>query len=658
MTLAISQDPLPESSAPPVIVIGGGPAGLRAAECLSARDRDVVVFSAEPVEPYNRVKLTPLLAGDVQFGDITLPLPASHEYFSIQQPMRVRRIDREARKVITGDGGVWPYSDLIIATGSKAHVPGIPGRELSGVFTFRDSHDTQMLIARSFSARKVAVIGGGLLGLEAARGMQRRGAQVTVVEHENRLMPRQLDPEAARYLQSRIEALGVAVRCGEAVAEITGEHRVTGLRLRSGEEIDFDTVIICTGVRANTRLAKEAGLAANFGIMVDDQMRTGDPHIYAVGECAEHHEQVYGLVGPALEHAEIAASAICGDHETYDGSVTATKLKVLGADVFSAGPVEQLEVRKYTKSHSWSDGISYRRIFITSGRITGAIGVGEWPDVGRVQQAVNEASLIYPWQVFRFRQSGLLWSETEDDVASMPSSAIVCNCTGVTCGRLRGVISGGASDVETLRGETGAGSVCGTCVPILEELIDAGGPAKPVRWFRTLLWLSGLAVLLGLANALLPRVPIPSSYGPDWRNWLWFDTIPKQWTGYILLGITLAAMVIGLRKRIRLFDRLGGFDCWRLVHLAIGVIALGGLFAHTGFRPGANLNFWLFASFCATLIFGAIAGLATGGDHSLRDRGLSKPANPARNAPLWLHILAVWPLPALLLLHVLVVYAF
>lgn len=658
MTLALQSPPLSDAATAPTLVIGGGPAGLRAAECLAARGRDVVVFSAELVEPYNRVKLTPLLAGDVQFGDITLPLPENSQHFSIQHPLRVLRIDRAARQVLTGDGGVWSYSDLIIATGSNAHVPGIPGRELSGVFTFRDSHDTAGLIARSFSARRVAVIGGGLLGLEAARGMQRRGADVTVIEHEGRLMPRQLDKEAARQLQDRISTLGVTVRCGEGVAEILGEDRATALRLRSGEGIEADTVIICTGVRANTRLAAEAGLAANFGIRVDDQMRTADPHIYAVGECVEHRDRIYGLVGPGLEQAEIAAAVIAGEPESYDGSISATKLKVLGAEVFSAGPIEQLEVRKYTTSHEWTDASGYRRIFITNGRLVGAIGVGTWPDVGRVQQAVAEGALIYPWQVFRFRQKGLLWTANDDDPASMPASAIVCNCTGVTCGRLRGSIMGGATDVDRLRAETGAGSVCGTCVPILEDLIDSGGPAKPVPWFRTLLWLSGLAMILGLANATLPRIGVATSYAPDWRNWLWFDTIPKQWTGYILLGITVAAMAIGLRKRIRLFDRLGKFEYWRIVHLVIGLASLVGLFAHTGFRPGANLNFWLFASFSATLIFGAIAGLATGGDHGLRNRGLSTPRSPARKGPLWLHIIAVWPLPALLLIHVLVTYAF
>ncbi|MGB0904681.1 MAG: NAD(P)/FAD-dependent oxidoreductase, partial [Mangrovicoccus sp.] len=414
------------AGADPVIVIGGGPVGLRAAECLHARGLPVLVLCGEAVGPYNRVKLTPLLAGDVQFGDIVLEPPKVPEGgpdFTIQHGLNAARIDREARQVITADGGVWRYSKLVLATGSAAHIPGIPGKDLPGVFTFRDSEDAARLIARSFSARKVVVIGGGLLGLEAARGMQRRGAHVTIVEHEGRLMPRQLDADAARNLTRRIEALGVTVRTGVSVAEILGTHRIDGVALRGGEVLDADTVIMCTGVRARVDLAQDCGLAFNRGIRVDDTMRTADPDIWAVGECAEHKELVYGLVGPGLEQAEVAAANIAGEAVIYEGSVAATKLKVLGAEVFSAGPVEILEEQRNTQNHVWTDGESYRRIFITRGRLSGALGSGYWEDVSRVQQAVNDGSLIYPWQVHRFRQTGRIWPEADDDVASMPASA-------------------------------------------------------------------------------------------------------------------------------------------------------------------------------------------------------------------------------------------
>ncbi|MCI4661978.1 MAG: FAD-dependent oxidoreductase [Neomegalonema sp.] len=651
-----------ETQRPPVIVIGGGPVGVRAAAALSAGGADVLIFNAESFEPYNRVKLTPLLAGDVQLGEISLPMdfpgPGKVSCFS---GLRIKQIDPAAHKVVSADGGIWQYSKLVIATGSSAFIPNIPGRFLPGVYAFRDAADTSALIARSFSSRKVVVIGGGLLGLEAARGMQRRGAEVTIVEHETRLMPRQLDDKAAALLAEKIETLGVAVRVGEGVAEIFGEHRVSGIHLRSGEEIACDTVIICTGVRANIALAREAQLPVGRGILVDDQMRTSDPDIFAVGECAEHKGIVHGLVGPGLEQADSAAKSILGEGGAYAGSTPATKLKVIGADVFSMGEIENLEQNRNTRSYLWQKDGEYRRIFITRGKLTGALGIGPWDEASRIQQAVTARSTVYPWMIYRFRREGLLWEPEPQGAAALPAEAIVCNCTGVTCGRLRECMKGGARSVEALKLQTGASTICGSCKPLIEELLASGGPAEPVRLWKPILIASLIAGLLALITAIAPRIPVPTSYSAfseSLAHMLWFDSVTKQWSGYILLGITGVAAVIGLRKRIRFLHRLGGYDWWRLAHLVIGFAAVIGLFAHTGFRPGANLNFALFFAFCASLIFGAIAGMATGGEHRLRDEGFGSAQKPPRSVPIWLHVLALWPLPALLIAHVLAVYAY
>ncbi len=207
--------------------------------------------------------------------------------------------------------------------------------------------------------------------------------------------------------------------------------------------------------------------------------------------------------------------------------------------------------------------------------------------------------------------------------------------------------------------QTGAGTVCGTCRPVLAELIDAGAPPKPVSFSKPLIAISAVAVLMALIPILIGAVPLPDSYDADsLRTWLWRDNIVKQWSGFILLGVMLASMLIGLRKRIRFFDRFGGYDGWRLVHLGIGLLAVAGFFAHTGFRLGSNLNFLLGITFILTLILGAAAGLATGGDHALRAKRIGTARKPARRLPTWGHILAIWPLPVLILLHVLVVYAY
>ena len=652
--------PLAEPDHLRVVVIGGGPVGARAASLLAAEGAEVTLLSTERFEPYNRVKLTPLLAGAVQFGEIVTPgLTDPDQALRLHTGMRVTAINRDQRFVTTADGQVWTYDKLIIATGSRAFVPGIPGRDLPGVYTFRSAEDASALLARSISARRVVVIGGGLLGLEAARGMQRRQAHVTVVEHEDRLMPRQLDAAAGARLAENITDLGVALRTGVAVREITGQHRVDAVHLATGEVLDCDTVIVCTGVRANTDLARDAELPFNRGIMVNDAMRTADPDVYAIGECAEHDGMVHGLVGPGYEQADAAVADILGKPAEYHGSTPTTKLKVIGADVFSVGQIEQLEVAQGVQSHVWQGDTGYRRIFLRGGRIVGAVAVGEWPQASRVQSAVQTKALIYPWMVGRFRRAGLLWADGDEDISQMPNAATVCNCTGVTCGRLRDAMAGGATTPGELSAATGAGTVCGTCVPLLEEMVSAGAPPKPVRWHRPILVLSALAALVALILTFVPRIPYPQGFEADsLRQWLWRDNIVRQWTGFILLGVTLSAMVIGLRKRLRVTDRLGAYDGWRLVHLGIGALAAIALVVHTGLRPGDNLNLMLFISFAATLVFGAAAGLATGGDHELRARRIGSARKPARRWPTWVHIAMIWPLPVLILAHVLTSYAF
>lgn len=647
-----------DAAVPRVIVVGSGPVGMRAAQELARLGRTVAVLTAQTLPPYNRVRLTPLLSGDVQFGDIVLP-GIDDERVEVHLGCYVTAIDREAKHVTTSDGRIWPYEQLILATGSHAFVPGIPGTDLSGVMTFRTATDASALLARSIRARRVAVIGGGLLGLEAARGMRRRQCEVTVIEHEGRLMPRQLDHDGGALLAERIEELDVVVRTGVAVKQITGDVRVTGLTLSDGTEIDCDTVIICTGVRANTEIARDAGIAFNRGIIVNDMMQTSDPDIYAVGECAQVGEQLYGLVGPGYLQAETAAAVIAGQGGRFVRAVPATKLKVIGADVFSVGEVEQLDVKKYVTSHVWRENGVYRRIFIDRGRLAGSMAVGEWSQSNRVQDAVQAGVTVYPWMLYRFRATGLLWPETETEAEDQPDIATLCNCTGVTYGQVRHAMAGGACTLDAVSAECGAGTVCGTCKPLLEELIDSGAGPEPMPLWRPVLGLSAAAALGALVPILFGYVPLPTSYDADSLGvWLWQDNIVKQYSGFILLGLTLTALVIGLRKRWRLTDRLGSFGAWRLVHIGIGLAALGGLFAHTGFNLGNNLNGALGWVFLAVLGLGAVAGIATGGDHELRARRIGTAKAPPRTMPVWLHIIAVWPLPVLILLHVLASYAY
>lgn len=647
---------------PTTVVVGGGPVGVRVAQLLAKRGREAIVLSDENHEPYNRVRLTPLLSGDVQFGEITLAGEADDQTAALQilTGARVIDIDRTARCVKTADGAVWSFETLVLATGSRAFVPSIPGIDLGGVYTFRTADDASALMARSFSARDATVVGGGLLGLEAARGLRRRGCRVTVVEHENRLMPRQLDVEAAAHLKAKIESLDVNVRTGTRVAKVVGEDRVQEVHFADGTAVESDTVVICTGVRANVDLARSSGLAVDRGVLVNDRMQTRDPGIYAVGECAQFQDQVIGLVGPGYAQAEVAAAAIAGEDTSYEPLRNATKLKVIGADVFSVGDVELLDVRANVKSYVWQSDANYRRIFVERGKLVGALAVGDWRQVNRVQEAAQNGASVYPWMLLRFRNVGDLWPVIETDIADMPAAATVCNCTGVNCGQIRAVLAKQENATsEFVSAETGAGTVCGTCKPLIAEMVKADAPPEPVRFAKALLSFSALAVILALVPVLFGYVPLPASYDAEsLRLWAWSDNIVKQWSGFILLSIIFGAMIIGLRKRVRLLDRFGAYDGWRLIHIGIGLTAVLGFFAHTGFRLGANWNFALGSAFVATLILGAFAGLATGGDHTLRAQGIGTTRKPARRIPAWLHILAIWPLPVLLLFHILTVYAF
>jgi nitrite reductase (NADH) large subunit len=658
----VSIDPVPEGgqATSQVLIVGAGPVGIRAAQEISQRGQDVTVLSTEVVTPYNRVRLTPLLGGDVQFSDISLLEQKDDDLpYTLHYGQRVVRIDPGFKHVVTASGAVWPYETLILATGSDAFIPGIPGRDIPGVYTFRTADDASALIARSFSSRHVAVIGGGLLGLEAARGMRQRQCNVTVIEHETHLMPRQLDQVAGAQLSKNIEELGVTVRTGVAVKEILGETRVSGLMLSDGMRVDCDTVIICTGVRPNIDLAREARLHIGAGITVNDQMQTSAPSIYAVGECAEHRGRLSGLVGPGYAQAQVAADTIAGTPSVFEGAAPTTKLKVIGAEVFSVGEIEQLEVQANVRSHVWHEDDLYRRIFIDRGKIVGALAVGKWDQASKVQDAVQHGATVYPWMLYRFRKHGLIWPVSDDAADEMPDSATLCNCTGVTCGQVRGAMAHGCATPAEVSAQTGAGTVCGTCVPLLAEMIDAGAEPEPMPLWKPVLGMSVLATIVALLPVLLGYIPLPTSYDPDsLRVWLWQDNIVKQYSGFILLGLTVMAFAIGLRKRFRFMDRLGGFDGWRLVHIGIGLVTLAGLLAHTGFNLGSGWNLALGLVFVGAILIGSVAGLATGADHELRARRIGSARKPPRKMPTWLHILALWPLPVLILFHVLASYAF
>ena len=331
---------------PRLVVIGNGMAGIRTIEELLALAPDqyeITVFGAEPHPNYNRILLSPVLAGEQSFDDIVLnPLDwYAKNDIQLHLGKAISRIDRKRRLVVAEDGTEAPYDRLLIATGSQPFILPVPGANLKGVITYRDIQDTQAMIDAASVKRHAVVIGGGLLGLEAANGLKLRGMEVTVVHLASTLLERQLDTQAGKLLQRSLEARGLTFLLEKSTSEIVGNEagEVAAVRFKDGEEIAADLVVMAAGIRPNTTLAEQAGLYCNRGIVVNDTMQTiTDARIYAVGECAAHRGIAYGLVAPLFEQGKVCANHLAQfGIGRYSGSVTSTKLKVTGIDLFSVG---------------------------------------------------------------------------------------------------------------------------------------------------------------------------------------------------------------------------------------------------------------------------------------------------------------------------------
>ena len=327
-----------------LVMAGNGMAGVRTLEevlKLAPDLYDITVFGAEPYANYNRILLSPVLAGEQTIQDIMLNDEGWYREHGITLHLgkKITQIDRVARKVIAEDGTSAEYDRLILATGSQPFILPVPGKELQGVISFRDIHDVDAMIAAAQQHKHAVVIGGGLLGLEAANGLKQRGMEVSVVHLSEYLMDRQLDPTASHLLRQSLEARGLKFLLGKQTSELLGrDGRVTAVRFKDGEETPADLVVMAVGIRPNTELAEAAGIHVNRGIVVNDTMQTFDPRIYAVGECVSHRGIAYGLVAPLFEMAKVCANHLAQmGIGRYQGSVVSTKLKVTGIDLFSAG---------------------------------------------------------------------------------------------------------------------------------------------------------------------------------------------------------------------------------------------------------------------------------------------------------------------------------
>ncbi|MDR6788516.1 nitrite reductase (NADH) large subunit [Sphingomonas sp. BE138] len=464
---------------PHLIVIGNGMAGCRAVEELLARDPTryrVTIVGAEHHPNYNRIMLSPVLAGEKTFAEIVIN---DHDWYAangitLLAGDPVIAIDRPARTVTTRAGIVMDYDRLLIATGSDPFIIPVPGRDLPGVIGFRDMTDVGTMLAAAEKGGRAVVIGGGLLGLEAAHGLALRGMTVTVLHLMPTLLERQLDEAAAWLLRQALEARGQTILTGADTAAILGATHVTGVALKDGTELPADLVVMAVGIRPSVALAREAGLDVGRGIRVDDHMVTSDPAVLAVGECVEHGGQVYGLVAPLWDMCRALADGLVEQPSGYRPAPTATKLKVAGLDVFSAGDFSGGDGAQDIVLRDASRGI-YKRVVVRDDRIVGAVLYGDTADGNWYFDLLKKGediasirdSLIFG-QAFA---SGGGQADPRAAVAALSDEAEICGCNGVTKGRVLACIDGGARSLDAVRSGCKASASCGSCTGIVESLL-------------------------------------------------------------------------------------------------------------------------------------------------------------------------------------------
>ena len=462
-----------------LVVVGNGMAGCRAVEELLARDPAryrVTIFGAEPHVNYNRIMLSPVLAGEKTFQDIIINDRAWYDDHGItlitSDP--VSAIDRARKTVTSLSGRTIGYDRLLIATGSDPFIIPVPGKDLPGVISFRDMKDVDAMLDAANRGGDAVVIGGGLLGLEAAHGLTLRGMKVTVLHIMPTLMERQLDEAAAWLLKSALEGRGQTILTGADTAEIYGDGKVEGVRLKDGTQVPASLVVMAVGIRPSVALARDAGLDVERGIKVDDHMVTSDAAILAVGECVEHDGNVYGLVAPLWDMCRALADGLTDQHSGYKGSVTSTKLKVAGLDVFSAGDFSGGEGCEDIVLRDASRGI-YKRVVVKDDKVVGAVLYGDTADGGwyfdllkRGDNVADIRDLLIFGQAFASGGGAL---DPKAAVAALSDDAEICGCNGVSKGQVVACIEKGACSLDAVRAGCKASASCGSCTGLVENIL-------------------------------------------------------------------------------------------------------------------------------------------------------------------------------------------
>lgn len=463
-----------------LVIIGNGMAPGRMLEHLleQAPGRyQVTIFNAEPRVNYDRIMLSPVLSGEKAYEEIIIHGDGWYiaNDITLYKGHKIVAIDRTAKTVTSDHGVTEPYDKLVIATGSVPFIIPVPGHNLPGVLTYRDLDDVQAMMLAAQSRSKAVVIGGGLLGLEAAAGLSAQGMDVTVLHVMPTLMERQLDPAAGYLLQRAVEERGIKVITKANTQAITGNGKVEQVELADGTVIPATLVVMAVGIRPNAALAKEAGIAVNRGIVVDAGMRSNDPDIFALGECAEVNGMVYGLVAPLYEMARVAASQLAGDEAAaFVHMDTPTKLKVTGIDLFSLGDFAEGEDRQEIVLRDAAAGV-YKRLVLKDDRIIGTVLYGETADgawFNDLKKKQTDISQMRDTLIFGQSYQGGAPLDPMAAVAALPDDAEICGCNGVCKGKITSAITAkGLTSLDDVRAHTKASASCGSCTGLVEKLM-------------------------------------------------------------------------------------------------------------------------------------------------------------------------------------------
>jgi nitrite reductase (NADH) large subunit len=468
-----------------LVVVGNGMAGARAVEDILARGGadqfEITMFGDEPYGNYNRILLSNVLNGSQEENEIFLnPLEwYKANDITLHKNVYVESILRKSKIVFGGEGTVEAYDKLIIATGSSAYIPPMEGLTLEdgsykpGLFVFRTLDDCREIAGYANGKGRAAVIGGGLLGLEAARGLQNFGIKVDVIHRGPYLMGQQLDPQAGAILKASIEKMGIRVHLSRNTTSILGEEKVTGLAFKDGSMLDYDMVVISTGIKPNVDVAVRSGLTVERAIVVDNHMRSvDDQNIYVVGECAQHRGRVYGLVAPLWEQTKVAADHITGRNPqaVYHGSKVATKLKVMGVEMASMGITEPESERDEIVQFTEPKKGTYKKLIIRDGRLMGGILLGDISKAPYLMQAFDRGTPLPEERLSLLFDIGAPAKQVT--IEELPLDAQVCNCNGVSKGAVLACVKNGKRSAKAVMEATRAGMGCGSCKSMVTDLVE------------------------------------------------------------------------------------------------------------------------------------------------------------------------------------------